>query len=65
MGHSQKHVRLKKPQSEVKNNVTSIESIAEVGCHIVTTKDHQFLEAISTESLGVNVFPKFCTCKIR
>ena len=55
MGHSDKHVRLKKPQSELKINVTSIESIANVGCNIVKTKDLEFVEKPYTLNLKIQI----------
>ena len=68
MGHHEKHVKLKDAKMESKVLVTAVENIRkveEVACNVVTTKDFQFLEAIATESIGVNVAPKCRTCNIR
>ena len=65
MGHSKKHVQLTESGADVKVHVTAVESIQEVGANVVTTKDLQFLEAVSTDSLGIDVTPKCRTCKIR
>ena len=65
MGHNVKHVKFEDTKAEFKVHVTAVENIREIACNVVTTKDIQFLEAISTESIGVNVAPKCRTCKDR
>ena len=65
MGHSKSHVKLTDPQADVKVHNTAVERVEEIGANVVTTKDLQFLEAVSTDSLGIDVTPKCRTCKIR
>ena len=65
MGHNINHVEIVNKTEEFRVLVTAAEEVEEVGCNVVTTKDLQFLEAISTESLGIEVPPKCRTCKMR
>ena len=67
MGHSKKHIKFNNNCSGVRANVSGVENVVklpEVSCNAVSTKDVQFLECISTESVGVNVQLKCKSCKV-
>ena len=66
MGHSQSHVIFTSKLDGTRANVCGVEELHyETVANIVSTKDIQFLEAISTESLGVNAVTKCKSCKIK
>ena len=75
MGHSVDHVRFTSNDMGTRANFVGVEDInygpslqsdPETMCHVAgTTRDQQFLELISTESIGVNVTTKCKSCKIK
>ena len=67
MGHHRDYVLVTSPlpKQKVSVNVSQVKSVRNIACNVVGTKDIQFLEAISTESVGVNVKPRCRTCKIK
>ena len=67
MGHSRHHVRFTDTYVGTRTNFSGVENlmmVPEILCNAAGTKDAQFLECISTESLGVNVVQKCKSCKI-
>ena len=67
MGHNKHHVVFTDKQSGVRANVCGAENItflSETACNHVGTKDVQFLECVSTESVGVTQKPKCRSCKV-
>ena len=74
MGHNSNHVKFSSDLVGTKANFVGVENItfgpsmesgAVTKCHVAGTRDQQFLEAISTESIGVNVTTKCKSCKIK
>ena len=68
MGHNAKYVKYTDKYKGSKVNFVAVEQMKfedEVFCNVVGTKDVQFLEAIATESLGVNVAAKCKSCKVK
>ena len=67
MGHNANYVKFKDNFQGTRANVCAVEILEEEETNVnaVGTKDQQFLECISTESLGVNSQPKCKSCKIR
>ena len=65
MGHNQEYVKILDPNKKLHVNVCSIKDIRSISCNVIGTKDLQFLEAVSTESVGVGVSPKCRTCKVK
>ena len=66
MGHNANHVKFTDSYRGTRANVCAVEMIEdeETSINAVGTKDQQFLECISTESLGVNAKPKCKSCKV-
>ena len=72
MGHHKELVQLTSEDKGVKVNVCAVEKIKvaelfdnQIKSNMAGTKDLQFLDAVSTESIGVNVPPKCSSCKAK
>ena len=72
MGHHSQHVQLLDNNEGVKVNFCSVERVTfseqienEISCSYYGTRDHQFLDAVSTESIGVSIPPKCTACKAK
>ena len=67
MGHNSALIKISNPKMKFHVNVCQVKNIRSTASNIVgvKTKDLQFLEAVSTESVGVGTVPKCRTCKIR
>ena len=72
MGHHNDLVKLSTKEKGVRVNVCAVERIKiadlldhEITSNMAGTKDLQFIDAVSTESIGVNVPPKCSSCKIK
>ena len=72
MGHHQDLIQFTENNKGVRVNVCAVERIQvkkffdqEVLTNLTGTKDIQFLDAVSTESIGVNVPPKCASCKAK
>ena len=72
MGHHKDHLILTGKEKGVKANVCAVKKIkvtdffdTKITSNMAGTKDLQFLDAVSTESIGVNVAPKCSSCKAK
>ena len=72
MGHHKELVELESKQVGVRVNVCAVERIKvdkifdnQISTNMAGTKDLQFLDAMSTESIGVNIAPKCTSCKLK
>ena len=72
MGHHNDLVKLSTKEKGVRVNVCAVERIKiadlldhEITSNMAGTKDLQFIDAVSTESIGVNVPPKCSSCQIK
>ena len=72
MGHNEELIQFTDKQKGVRVNVCAVQKIQvkkffenEVLTNAAGTKDIQFLDAVSTESLGVNIPPKCVSCKAK
>ena len=70
MGHHRELISLKSKHVGVKVNVCAVERIKveeffdnPISTNMAGTRDLQFLDAVTTESIGVNVAPKCASCK--
>ena len=72
MGHHKELIKLESKHVGVRVNVCAVEKIKVVeifdepiSTNIAGTRDLQLLDAVSTESIGVNVAPKCTSCKLK
>ena len=72
MGHHSQHVELLDNNEGIKVNFCSVERVTfseqienEISCSYSGTRDYQFLDAVSTESIGVSIPPKCTACKAK
>merc|ERR1711942_217531 len=70
MGHHEDLIEIEGDNKGVRVNVCAVERIQikklfenETMTNLSGTKDLQFLDAVSTESIGINVPPKCASCK--
>ena len=67
-GHNKDCIIFTSKHKGTKANCCAVQSLKPIGapeinCHTAATKDLQFLDAMSTESIGVQVPPKCTSCK--
>ena len=65
-GHNKDCIIFTSKHKGTKANCCAVQSpigAPEINCHTAATKDLQFLDAMSTESIGIQVPPKCTSCK--